>query len=58
MEEDFYVTVILERHYIGKNTFVFSPLRATTGSYDEKKGIFTDDTDEEEYCSMFDTCHS
>ena len=39
MEEDFYVTVILERHYIGKNTFVFSPLRAATGSYDEKTGI-------------------
>lgn len=56
MEEDFYVTVILERHYIGKNTFVFSPLRATTGSYDEKTGIFTDDIDEEEYCSMLDTC--
>ena len=56
MEEDFYVTVILERHYIGKNTFVFSPLRAATGSYDEKTGIFTDDIDEEEYCSMLDTC--
>ena len=26
MDEEFYVTTILERHYIAKNTFVFSVL--------------------------------
>lgn len=56
MDEEFYVTTILERHYIAKNTFVFSVLRSITGSYDEKTGIFTDEIDGEEYCSLLDMC--
>lgn len=55
MDEEIYVTTILERHYIGKNTFVFSTLRSATGLYDEKTGIFTDDYGEE-YCSIVDMC--
>ncbi len=56
MDEEFYVTTILERHYIAKNTFVFSVLRSITGSYDKKTGIFTDEIDGEEYCSLLDMC--
>ena len=56
MDEEFYITTILERHYIAKNTFVFSVLRSITGSYDEKTGIFTDEIDGEEYCSLLDMC--
>ncbi len=56
MDKEFCVTIILERHYIAKNVFVFSFLRCATGSYDEKSGIFTDDTNEEEYCSILDMC--
>ena len=56
MDEEFYITTILERHYIAKNTFVFSVLRSITGSYDEKTGIFTDEIDGEEYCLLLDMC--
>lgn len=56
MDEEFYITTILERHYIAKNTFVFSVLRSITGSYDEKTGIFTDEIDGEEYYSLLDMC--
>ena len=56
MNEELYVTTILERHYLAKNTFAFSILHCTTGNYDEKTGIFTDDIDGEEYCSILDMC--
>lgn len=56
MDEEFSITTILERHYIGKNAFVFSTLRVATGNYDEKTGIFTDESTGEEYCSIVDMC--
>lgn len=56
MDEELYVTTILERHYLAKNTFAFSILHCATGSYDKKTGIFTDDIDGEEYCSILDMC--
>ena len=31
-------------------------MRSITGSYDEKTGIFTDEIDGEEYCSLLDMC--
>ena len=52
MNGEFYVTTILQRHYVGKNMFVFSTLRVATGSYDKETGIFTDDSNDEEYLSM------
>lgn len=56
MDEEFYITTILERHYLAKNTFAFSILHCATGNYDKKTGVFTDDINGEEYCSIIDMC--
>ena len=37
-----YVALVMDRHYIGEDTFVFTTSHATTGEFDEESKIFTD----------------
>ena len=48
-----YVAVIMNRHYIGEDTFIFTPSHAITGTMDEGTKLFTDKHGNE-YTQMID----
>ncbi len=55
MNDNYYISMIMERTYIKEGLFLFNPLYCTIGTYDEKAKIFTS-TGGSDYCEMTDTC--
>lgn len=55
MNDNYYISMIMERTYIKEGLFLFNPLYCTIGTYDEKAKIFTS-TSGSDYCEMTDTC--
>lgn len=55
MNDNYYISMIMERIYIKEGLFLFNPLYCTIGTYDEKAKIFTS-TGGSDYCEMTDTC--
>ena len=48
-----YTAIIMDKHYIGENSFIFSCNHAVTGNLDETTNIFTD-THGNEYTTIVD----
>ena len=50
-----YVAIVMKRHYLTEDTFIFTPSHATTGVLDEETKYFIDKHGNE-YPQMLDTC--
>lgn len=48
-----YVATVMDRHYVGENTFIYNSSHLIIGNIDEKTGIFTD-RNGNEYAGMMD----